>query len=528
MPRYKLTQNFIDIPYPWPQNSIWDRNGVINEGSNYFLLIKLASGGLQNAVPNPLLAFSMSNGILTDVTDRLLSQAKQFAITRELLIFDLNNDGYDDIFLSNHGPEITTGPFPGENNAIYLYQPLTGSFKETVTPGMDFSHGSSIGDFDGDGLADIYVNNLGSASGIKSYVLKQQLSGSFTHIDLSSAFTDIVGPLNAAIDIGNDGKFELASVNGSGSLVIWKDISSNNAMQMTTPLPLPISEKGVFEVRAADFDSNGKQDLLIIGTGDELKTSSGTVIGGLLKACIVFDAGLSSQRLVSPFEQLGINQISTGGVRVELADLDKSGTIDFELRTYDTNWNWQRYTVYIDKTGRCAITHNADNTIAINAQYVDVNNDGILDLVSDQYGKLRIQIGELLNRSDGRAYDISGNAGTTVKILGAVFGKTAVANKQYVGIGLDLLDKGMSYDTLAGLALNVAKATTNDQIVTALWTNVVGSTPTAADKAPFIKMLEDGMTPGALTHMAAETSYNTANINLVGLAQTGIEYTPVA
>lgn len=124
------------------------------------------------------------------------------------------------------------------------------------------------------------------------------------------------------------------------------------------------------------------------------------------------------------------------------------------------------------------------------------------------------------------ALDMDGNAGTTAKILGAVFGKTAVSNKEYVGIGIDLLDKGMSYDTLAGLALNAAKATTNDQIVTTLWTNVVGSAPTAADKAPFIKMLADGMTPGALAHLAADTALNVTNINLVGLAQSGLEYTP--
>lgn len=126
------------------------------------------------------------------------------------------------------------------------------------------------------------------------------------------------------------------------------------------------------------------------------------------------------------------------------------------------------------------------------------------------------------------ALDLNGNAGTTVKILGAVFGKPAVSNKEYVGIGLDLLDKGMSYDTLAGLALNAAKATTNDQIVTTLWANVVGSAPSAEDKAPFIKMLEDGMAPGTLARIAADTSLNTTNINLVGLAQTGIEYTPVS
>ncbi|MFM9994072.1 MAG: hypothetical protein ACKVOY_21880 [Burkholderiaceae bacterium] len=69
--------------------------------------------------------------------------------------------------------------------------------------------------------------------------------------------------------------------------------------------------------------------------------------------------------------------------------------------------------------------------------------------------------------------------------------------------------------------------TSNDQIVTTLWTNVVGSTPSAADKAPFIKMLTDGMAPGALAHLAADTTFNTINIGLTGLAQTGIEFTPV-
>jgi hypothetical protein len=50
----------------------------------------------------------------------------------------------------------------------------------------------------------------------------------------------------------------------------------------------------------------------------------------------------------------------------------------------------------------------------------------------------------------------------------------------------------------------------------------------AADKQPFIALLENGMTAGALAHLAADTSFNTTNINLVGLAQTGIEYIPVS
>jgi hypothetical protein len=109
------------------------------------------------------------------------------------------------------------------------------------------------------------------------------------------------------------------------------------------------------------------------------------------------------------------------------------------------------------------------------------------------------------------AIDLDGNAGTTAKILGAVFDKESVSNKSYVGIGLNFLDTGWTYDNLAALALDAAGAKTNDQIVSLLWTNVIGTKPTAADKQPFIALLENGMTAGALAHLAADTSFNTTN-----------------
>lgn len=125
------------------------------------------------------------------------------------------------------------------------------------------------------------------------------------------------------------------------------------------------------------------------------------------------------------------------------------------------------------------------------------------------------------------ASDLNGNAGTAAKILGAVFGQDAVQNKQYVGIGLDLLDKGMDYSALAGLAVNAAGLTTPDQIVSTLWKNVMRKTATDSDKAPFIAWLEHGMTPGELAKLAAETAMNAENIDLIGLASTGLEYLPV-
>jgi len=148
---------------------------------------------------------------------------------------------------------------------------------------------------------------------------------------------------------------------------------------------------------------------------------------------------------------------------------------------------------------------------------------------NNEGGSLELRnVERVIFTDSARAFDVGGteNAGITAKILGAIFGKESLSNKAYVGIGLSFLDSGWTYDNLAGLALDVSGAKTNDQIVSLLWKNVVGSTPSESDKAPFIALLENGMTPGALAHLAADTSFNTNNINLVGLANMGIEFIP--
>ena len=49
----------------------------------------------------------------------------------------------------------------------------------------------------------------------------------------------------------------------------------------------------------------------------------------------------------------------------------------------------------------------------------------------------------------------------------------------------------------------------------------------AQTKHPTSNLLDDGMSAGTLAWLAADTTFNKVNINLVGLAQTGIEYIPV-
>ena len=125
------------------------------------------------------------------------------------------------------------------------------------------------------------------------------------------------------------------------------------------------------------------------------------------------------------------------------------------------------------------------------------------------------------------AFDLDSNAGVAAKVMGAVIGKASIKNPIDFGYWLEQTDTGLSYADIGQKALDKAGLKTNDQIVSTLWKNVVGFTASEVDKAPFIKMLVDGMKAGDLVVLAADTTFNTANINLVGLAQIGIEYTPV-
>ena len=168
--------------------------------------------------------------------------------------------------------------------------------------------------------------------------------------------------------------------------------------------------------------------------------------------------------------------------------------------------------------------------IGTRSQYTLTNqgagNIRLADTVTGRNGIDSLSNVERLQFSDvSVALDIDGNAGKVAKILGAVFQAGSVSNKNFVGIGLNLIDGGMSYEALAALAISAAGKSSSTDICTLLWTNVIGSAPTPADIAPFKTMLDSGqISIGSLATLAADIGLNTTNINLAGLIQTGLEY----
>lgn len=139
---------------------------------------------------------------------------------------------------------------------------------------------------------------------------------------------------------------------------------------------------------------------------------------------------------------------------------------------------------------------------------------------------------ERLQFTDTRvALDLNGNAGSVAKLIGAVFGTPLLERADLVGIGLSLLDKGMSYASLVNAAVQtplfeqLAGGRSNTQFVEFLYSNVIGHAPDAATRAVFVGMLDRGEhTQSSLALLAAETPQNALHIDLVGLADTGIAY----
>ncbi len=164
-----------------------------------------------------------------------------------------------------------------------------------------------------------------------------------------------------------------------------------------------------------------------------------------------------------------------------------------------------------------------------------ITNNGSSLLITDQSGSDgtdTLQNIERLHFTDKSvAFDVSGAAGMVTKTIGVVVGPAGLGDKMHIGQALNLLDHGGSYEQLLTLAVNLVLGAnaTNKQIVDLLYTNVIGSAPPAATEAFYTNLLDTGAyTVGKLALLAADTSYNAAHINLVGIAQSGLDYSPAA
>jgi hypothetical protein len=132
----------------------------------------------------------------------------------------------------------------------------------------------------------------------------------------------------------------------------------------------------------------------------------------------------------------------------------------------------------------------------------------------------RLQFGNL-----SLALDLDGNAGVVAQVIRGVFGASALKNEQYVGIGLQLVDSGVTTAELVDMALSVVGTRSNRDLVNLLYKNVTGVQPTLQELNGLTSLLDGGVyTQSSLALLAVEHPWNTGSADLVGLAATGIEF----
>lgn len=158
------------------------------------------------------------------------------------------------------------------------------------------------------------------------------------------------------------------------------------------------------------------------------------------------------------------------------------------------------------------------------------NPDGsltVLALAGDEGRDSLSQVERLSFADQSLAFDLDGNAGITARYLGAVFGRAAVANIAYAGIGLAELDGGATPSALMQLALDarMGRGFARETLVDLLYFNLVGSLPGATDRAFWVGTLASGQyTSVTLAQMAAGLDLNAQNIDLVGLTAHGLGF----
>lgn len=131
------------------------------------------------------------------------------------------------------------------------------------------------------------------------------------------------------------------------------------------------------------------------------------------------------------------------------------------------------------------------------------------------------------------AYDAAGRAGDVYALLAAALG-TADVTKAYTGIGIYLADAGWTNKQLAEALLATdtyktdAGGVSNETFIKHVYKNVYGTNASLADVTALTTwMTTNNYSQADVLVTASELSAFETTIGLVGLATTGIEYTPV-
>jgi hypothetical protein len=121
---------------------------------------------------------------------------------RKSLAVDINNDGQLDFVILCHG--FDAAPYPGEKSRVVLSQPNGRYIVDYMSSDIQFFHGGSAADLNGDGKPDLLTN---SSNGIVGYI--NDGTGHFV-VNTDYSVPNLSGVFSIElVDVNGDGKVDL-------------------------------------------------------------------------------------------------------------------------------------------------------------------------------------------------------------------------------------------------------------------------------------------------------------------------------
>ena len=327
------------------------------------------------------------DGTFTDVTHEAGLGDRRW--TMGVAVADVNNDGFDDIYITNYG-----------KNRLYLNNG-DGTFRdfsrESGTELGGWSSGAAFGDYDGDGLVDLYV-------------------GRYLDVDIQDLpregllcrYRDIpvqCGPRGLKPSTGH-----LFRNLGGGH---FQDVTAASGIGNVAPS---------YGLGAAwgDLDNDGKPDLFV--ANDSLPNYLFHNDG----------KGRFTESALGAGVALRDDGREQAGMGVDIGDYDNDGNLDIVMTTFSDDY---KTLFHNDGTGHFAdVSHQAGlvqptwNLLGWGVQFADVDNDGYLDIVManghvypevDQHDfgtKYKQHPSVLLNLRNGRFKEVGSSWGPAFQL----------------------------------------------------------------------------------------------------------------
>ena len=323
---------------------------------------------------------------LPDVTARPSGPTAPDSLGGSVAIGDFNGDGADDMLASTWSPtarRVVTRLFQVER-----WRSLDITDKSAIVL-PDGAIATAVGDFDNDGWLDLFA--IGGDG--RGRLLRNTGSAVFEDVTSKSGTSDVRGARKALfVDLDHDGDLDLLLVGGQRMLVYRNNLDGTFTEVGETMglLGRAVAHGAAF----ADFDDDGRIDVVAA-------TDSGVVLYHNTGGARRFDDATATSGLPS-----------TGAWNsVVVADYDNDGALDVLLTRHGAGVPelWRN-----DGTGRFARDASSASALGkvvltdLTAEFVDVDNDGWLDLVLTGKPRTR-QRGAYLLRNDreGRFRDAS-------------------------------------------------------------------------------------------------------------------------